>query len=191
MTATGIRMTADELLRLPDNGMKRELVAGELHEMPPAGGEHGGVSGRAARQLGRFLDQHEELGGEVFVAEPGFRLTRNPDTVRAPDVAYVVESRLDEAWVSGFAEIAPDLIVEVVSPNDAASEIQRKVDEWLSAGSRLVWVLYPATHAAMVFRHDGSPDLLHAEDTLTGEPVLPGFACRVGDLFERRRPPRT
>ena len=187
MTATGIRMTAEELLRLPDNGMRRELIAGELHEMPPAGGEHGAVSGRAARRLSRYLDQHEELGGEVFVAEPGFRLARDPDTVRAPDVAYIVESRVDEAWVSGFAEVAPDLIVEVVSPNDTASEIQRKVDEWLHAGSRLVWVLYPATHAAMEFRQRGSTGLLRADDTLTGVPVLPGFVCRVGDLFERRR----
>jgi Uma2 family endonuclease len=187
MTATGIRMTADELLRLPDNGMRRELIAGELHEMPPAGGEHGGVSGRAARRLSRFLDQHEELGGEVFIAEPGFRLAREPDTVRSPDVAYVVESRVDQAWVSGFAEIAPDLIVEVVSPSDSASEVQRKVDEWLSAGSRLVWVLYPATHTAMVFRQGSSTGILHADDMLTGDPVLPEFVCRVGDLFERRR----
>jgi Uma2 family endonuclease len=191
MTATGIRMTAEELLHLPDNNVRHELIDGELHEMPPFGGEHGGVSGRAACRLGRFLDQHEELGGEVFVAEPGFRLARDPDTVRAPDVAYVAESRLDEAWVSGFAEIAPDLIVEVVSPNDTTSEIQRKVDEWLEAGSRLDWVLYPATHSAMVFRQDGSTGRLHAEDTLTGDPVLPGFVCRVGDLFERRRRPRS
>jgi Uma2 family endonuclease len=188
MTATGIRMTADELLALPDNGMRRELIAGELHEMPPAGGEHGAVGGRAARRLGAYLDRHEEVGGELFIAEAGFRLARNPDTVRAPDVAYVIESRLDQAWVSGFAEIAPDLVVEVVSPNDAASEIQRKVDEWLQAGSRLIWVLYPATHSAMVFRQDGSTALIHADDTLTGDPVLAGFACRVGELFERRRP---
>jgi|RhiMetdeSRZDD1v2_1073273.scaffolds.fasta_scaffold15685_5 Uma2 family endonuclease len=191
MTATGIRMTADELFRLPDNGMRRELIAGELHEMPPAGGEHGGISGRTVRRLSTYLDQHPEVGGDVFIAEPGYRLARNPDTVRAPDVAYVIESRLDEAWASGYSDMAPDLVVEVVSPNDTATEIQRKVDEWLSAGSQLVWVLYPATHSAMVFRQDGSTGLLHAEDTLTGDPVLPGFVCQVSELFERGRRPQS
>src|SRR3954468_18069111 len=99
MTATGIRMTADELLRLPDNGMRRELIAGELHEMPPAGGEHGIVGGRALVQLGLFLEQHPEIGGGLFAAETGFRLARDPDTVRAPDVAYVGPERLAQARV--------------------------------------------------------------------------------------------
>src|SRR5215212_10192871 len=79
MTATGTRMTADELLRLADNGMRRELIAGELHEMPPAGGEHGYVSNRAGLRLGMYLEQHPEIGGGLFAAETGFRLSRNPD----------------------------------------------------------------------------------------------------------------
>jgi Uma2 family endonuclease len=95
MTATGIRMTADELFRLPDNGMRRELIAGELHEMPPAGGEHGFIGNRAGLRLGIFLEQHPEIGGGLFAAETGFRITRDPDTVRAPDVAYVGPDRLD------------------------------------------------------------------------------------------------
>jgi Uma2 family endonuclease len=183
MTATGIRMTADELLALPDNGMRRELVAGELHEMPPAGGEHGYIGGRAVRRLGAYLDQHPELGGEIFVAEPGFRLGRDPDTVRAPDVAYVRQERLAHARVRGYPELAPDFVVEVVSPNDTASEIQQKVGEWLAAGVLLVWVLYPATRTAMTFRSDDAIQLLHADDTIDAEPVLPGFVCRLGDLF--------
>src|SRR5215207_6337013 len=126
MTATGIRMTADELLRLADNGMRRELIAGGLHEMPPAGGEHGYVSNRAGLRLGMYLEQHPEIGGGLFAAETGFRLSRNPDTVRAPDVAYVREERLLQARVRGFPEMAPDFVVEVVSPNDTASEIQAK-----------------------------------------------------------------
>lgn len=188
MTATGIRMTADELLRLPDNGMRRELVAGELHEMPPAGGAHGYVGGRAFGRLLLFLERHPEVGGGLFAAETGFRLSRDPDTVRAPDVAYVGEARLAQARVPGFPELAPDLVVEVVSPNDTAGEIQKKVGEWLGAGSQLVWVLYPATRSVMVFRQDGTAALLHAEDTLTGDPVLPGFSCTVSDLFQRRPP---
>src|SRR5262245_7247038 len=144
MTATGIRMTADELLRLPDNGMRRELIAGELYEMPPAGGEHGYVGIRAVYRLAAFLEQHPEIGGGLFAAETGFRLTRNPDTVRAPDIAYIGPDRLDQARVRGFPELAPDFVVEVVSPNDTAAEVQSKTEEWLRAGVLLVWVLYPA-----------------------------------------------
>ena len=183
MTATGIRMTADELLHLPDNGMRRELVAGELHEMPPAGGEHGYVGNRAQIELGVFLRQHPEIGGSLFLAETGFRLSRNPDTVRAPDISYVNQERLAQARVRGFPELAPDFVVEVVSPNDTAAEIQQKVEEWLGAGVQLAWVLYPVTRSAMVYRSSGPLGLLHADDTITGEPVLPGFACRLGDLF--------
>ena len=183
MTATGIRMTADELLRLPDNGMRRELIAGELHEMPPAGGDHGYVGSRAQVELGIFLKQHPELGGGLFTAETGFRLSRNPDTVRAPDVAYVNEARVAQARVRGYPELAPDFVVEVVSPNDTAGEVQSKVDEWLRAGVRLVWVLYPSTRTAMTFRAEGGVQLLHADDAIDAEPVLSGFSCRVGDLF--------
>jgi Uma2 family endonuclease len=183
MTATGIRMTADDLLRLPDDGMRRELVAGELHEMPPAGGEHGYVGGSALGELRAFLKQHPEIGGGFFAAGTGFRLARDLDTVRAPDVAYVGPDRLAQARAGGFPELAPDFVVEVVSPNDTAAEIQQKMDEWLQAGVRLAWVLYPATRSAMVYRPDRAVDLLHADDTITAEPVLPGFACRLGDLF--------
>jgi Uma2 family endonuclease len=183
MTATGIRMTADEFLRLPDDGKRYELIAGELHEMPPAGGEHGYVGNRAQIELGIYLRQHPEIGGSFFLAETGYRLSRNPDTVRAPDISYVNEERLPQARVRGFPELAPDFVVEVVSPNDTATEIQQKVDEWLAAGVLLVWVLYPSTRSAMVYRAERAVELLHADDTITAEPVLPGFSCRVGDLF--------
>jgi Uma2 family endonuclease len=183
MTETGLKMTADELSRLPDNGMRRELLAGELHEMPPAGGDHGFVALETGYRLRDFLQRHSEVGGGLFAAETGFRLTRDPDTVRAPDVAYVSAEQLPLARVRGFPELAPDLVVEVVSPNDTASEVQAKVEEWLLAGSRLVWVLYPVTRTAMVYQPDGTARLLHADDTIQGEPVLPGFACRLGEIF--------
>ncbi len=183
MTATGLKMTAEELLCLPDRGVRYELIAGELHEMPPAGGEHGFVGGRANRRRGAFLDQHPEVGGELFTSDTGFRLSRDPDTVRAADSAYVTAERLNLARVPGYPEMAPDLAVEVVSPNDTAREIQSKVEEWLRAGCRLVWVLYPQTSTATAYQPDGAARLLHTDDTLAGEPVLPGFACRVGELF--------
>ena len=183
MTQTGIRMTADELLRLPDRGLRYELIDGELHEMPPAGGDHGFVGGSVLRRLGVFLDQHPEIGGALFAAETGFRLSRDPDTVRAPDVAYVSQARLPLARVPGYPELAPDLVVEVVSPNDTASEVQAKVEQWLRAGVLVVWVLYPGNHSGMVYGADGTGHLLHADDSLRGEPVLPGFNCRLSELF--------
>lgn len=183
MTATGIRMTADELLRLPDNGMRRELIAGELHEMPLNGGEHGYVCARVVGHLGQYLKAHVPVGGGLFNTGTGFRLAYDPDTVRAPDVAYVGPDRLHLARVRGFPELTPDFVVEVVSPGDRASEVQAKAEEWLRAGVLLVWIMYPATQSAMVYRPDGAVQLLHADDTITGEPALPGFACRLGDLF--------
>jgi Uma2 family endonuclease len=183
MSTTGIRMTADELLRLPNNGMRRELIAGELHEMPSAGGDHGYVAGGAYGRRFIFLDAHPEIGGGLFAAETGFRIARDPNTVRAPDVAYVRAERLADARARSYPALAPGFVVEVVSPNDTASEFQSEVDEWLQAGVLLVWVLYPTTRSAMTYRADGAVELLHADDRLTGEPVLPGFGCRVGDLF--------
>lgn len=183
MTATGTRMTADELLRLPDTGVRYELVAGELREMPLRGGEHGFISGRTLGRLGAFLDQRPEVDGGLFAAETGFRIARNPDTVRAPDVAYVSAARLPQARVCGYPEMAPDLVVEVVSPNDTASEVQAKAEGWLEAGVLIVWVLYPATRSAMVYETDGSVRLLHEDDSIQGDAVLPGFACRLSDLF--------
>ena len=183
MTATGIRLTADDLMQLPANGKRYELVNGELHEMAPAGSEHGYVALEAAFRLRLFLAEHPEIGGRMFAAETGFRLSRDPDTVRAPDVAYVAEARIAQVKVPGYPELAPDLVVEVVSPGDRAGEIQAKIDEWLQAGVRLAWVLYPTTRSAMVYRADGTTQLLHADDNLSGEPVLPGFTVRLSELF--------
>ncbi len=182
MTETRTRLTADEFLRLPNNAMRHELVAGELIEMVPPGGEHGYVGGRALFRLGLFVEQ-SGVGGAVFAAETGFRIARDPDTVRAPDAAYVSQGRLGQARVAGYPEMAPDLVVEVVSPGDTASEVQEKVQEWLRAGSQLVIVLYPQQRSAVVYRAGGIAQVLSPGDTLTGDPVLPGFSCPLADFF--------
>ncbi len=182
MAETRTHMTADELLRLPDTGMRYELADGELIEKPPAGGEHGFTGGRAHVELGWAI-KRLGLGGAVFTSDTGFRLSRDPDTVRAADVAYVAEPRLARARVPGYTELAPDLVVEVVSPGDTGPEVQAKVDGWLRGGTRLAWALDPATRSAVVHEPGVPPRVLYADDTLHGEPVVPGFACRVGDLF--------
>ena len=182
MAETRTLMTADELFQLADSGKRYELVAGELVEMAPPGGEHGYIAGRILYRLSAFIDQHK-LGGAVFAAETGFRIGQNPDTVRAPDAAYVSEPRLAQARVADYPDLAPDLVVEVVSPSDTATEIHARVEDWLQAGTQLVWVFYPASRSAVMYRPDGEARVLHAADTLRGEPILPGFSCLLADIF--------
>ena len=151
MTETGTRMTAEELLRLPENGKRYELVGGELREMVPAGARHGDV----AMTLGILLGQHvrAERLGRVLAAETGFRISRDPDTVRAPDVSFVSRERVPPGGPpDGYWELAPDLAVEVVSPNDTAAEVQSKAQMWLESGVRLVWVVYPDTRSVVVHK---------------------------------------
>ena len=175
-------LNAEELLRLSSTGRRYELVKGELFEMPPAGGRHGGV----AMRVGALLDAHVSTSqlGRVFAAETGFILRRNPDTVRAPDASFVAGDRLPEGELPvGYLELAPDLAVEVASPSDTTREIQEKVADWLRAGTRMVWVIYPATNSATVHRSLDRSEELPGDGSLQGEDVVPGFACNLSELF--------
>lgn len=175
-------LTAEELLRLPTPGCRLELVKGELYEMPPAGASHGDI----AMEIGSRLREHVRANGlgRVFAAETGFILARDPDTVRAPDAAFVARRRIPpEGLPSGYFELAPDLAVEVVSPGDTAREVQEKVGDWLRSGARLVWVVYPSSRSVTVHRSPDDLDQLSEEDTLEGAGVVPGFSCPVRDLF--------
>jgi Uma2 family endonuclease len=158
-------LTAEDLWRLgPD--CRCELIDGVLVEMPPVGG----LLYPVAHLLGRLYP------------ELGCILRRNPDRVRAPDLAFIrMERTPDEP--PGFWEIAPDLVVEVVSPNDTRAEIQLKVREWIEAGVRLVWVIYPDARTVEVIRSLLDREELTADDTVDGGDVLPGFSCRVAELF--------
>ena len=176
--------TADELLRLSTTGRRYELVKGELFEMPPAGARHGDV----AMEIGALLRNHVRANqlGKVFAAETGFILRRNPDTVRAPDDSFVSQERLPEGDLPiGYMDLAPDLAVEVLSPTDRASEVREKVADWLRAGTRLVWVIDPATRSATAYRSLEDFQELSESETLDAREVVPGFACpvRVRDLF--------
>ena len=182
MSAQKTLITADELLRLPAKGYRYELVRGELIKMPPAGAQHGGIAAKIAHRLLAHVEANRL--GVVFGAETGFWIHRNPDTVRAPDAAFIANERLPEGGLpAGYFEGAPDLAVEVVSPNDTASEVQAKVEDWLRAGVRLVWVVYPESRSVTVFRSWADARMLTPADTLTGDPVLPGFTCPVQELF--------
>ena len=174
--------TAEELERLPSNGNRLELVRGKVYEMAPAGGRHGYVAMNVSLPLGVYV--RTNALGYIFTAETGFIIHRNPDTVRAPDVAFVSRSRVQVHDIpDGFIELAPDLAVEVVSPGDSSREVVEKVEDWLQAGVQLVWVIHPSSHSAVIHRSNGDVRELNADDSLDGEDVVPGFSCRVGDLF--------
>jgi Uma2 family endonuclease len=133
--------------------------------------------------LGIFVRQHRL--GVLFAAETGFKLFRDPDTVRAPDVAFVAQARIPADGVpkTGYWEIAPDLVAEVVSPNDSWAEVQDKVSDYLAAGVRLVWVVEPSTQTVTAYRSFKQAQIVTVAETLDGEDVVPGFSLPLAQLF--------
>lgn len=182
--ATKTRLTAQDLWRLGEGDIRRELVNGEVIEMAPAGGTHGRVTGK----LGGRLDEHVErhAAGVGVVGDVGFilRLPNDPDRVRAPDVAFVSSQRLPEGGLpEGFLVGAPELAVEVLSPTDNPVDVQQKIRDYLEAGTRLVWLFAPRPKTVTVYRADGSAQLLREHDTLSGEDVLPGLSIPLAEIF--------
>jgi Uma2 family endonuclease len=174
-------MTADELLAMPDDGVRRELVAGELREMTPPGERHGD----AAQNINRSLDAHvfaRRLG--KVRPEIGYLLKSEPDTVRAPGVSFVQGDRLPAGGpMPGYFRGAPDLAVEVVSPHDRSSEVRAKVREYLAAGTAMVVVVDPEDRTVSVYRPGRDPLDLTEADVIDGEDVLPGWRMPVRDIF--------
>jgi Uma2 family endonuclease len=185
MTTTRV-MTAEELLALPDDGLRRELVKGELRSMSPMGDEHGDIT----MELAWWLSQHVRARrlGKVYAAETGFVLARNPDTVRAADVAFVRREHLTPRQ-RRFREIAPDLVAEVISPTDRPREVVEKVQDWLAAGTRMVLVVDPPRRTVAVHRPDAPPVVLTEADTLEGGDVVPGWSLPVHVLFAEEDEP--
>jgi Uma2 family endonuclease len=175
-------MTAEELYWLPDDGKRRELVKGELREMPPASGRHGIHGGRLQTHLGHYI-LTKKLG-EVFLAETGFTISRAPDTVRAPDIAFVSQDRLPDPLPDGYFEIVPDLTVEIVSPNDTNRKVRDKIKDWLDAGVRLLWVVDYQKRTITEYRSRQQIRVLKNEDTLEGGDVVPGFSLPVREVFD-------
>jgi Uma2 family endonuclease len=175
-------MTAEELLLRPDDGLRHELIRGELTTMSPSGSEHVVIIVRLTARL--FQHVEADRLGVVFGAEGGFLIARNPDTVRAPDIAFVRRERIPPTGIPrGFWPGPPDLAVEVLSPGDRVGEVDEKVGEWLAAGTLMVWIVNPRWGSVTVHRPARAIRLLSGDATLDGEDVVPGFRCPVRDLF--------
>ena len=175
-------LTAADFLAMPDDGKYYELVKGELVEMPPPGFMHEFVVARFALRFGIFVEQRN-LG--IVTGGPGIYIEQNPDTVRAPDCAFVSHERItapppNRGYVAG---LIPDLVVEVISPDYPAAEAEARAQMWLDAGVRLALVAYIDTQEITAHNDDGTTQRFGINDTLTCEPVLPGFACPVADIF--------
>lgn len=175
-------VTADELLRMPRGRVRRELVRGVLREMTPAGYEHGWIAMRIGSLLDRYVRENDL--GVALAAETGFRLESDPDTVRAPDVAFVRRDRAANVVEgSSYFRGAPDLAVEVVSPGDSFSEVEEKVFDWLDAGCRMVVVVNPRKRTTTVFRSRSEIVVLTESDELDGGDVVPGWRLPVRGIF--------
>jgi Uma2 family endonuclease len=173
--------TAEQLFQAPAALGRCELLRGELIMMSPAGSEHGMIVAEIAGILRDFVKPRAL--GVILGAETGFRVFSNPDTVLAPDVAFVAADRVADGLPKGYFPGAPDLAVEVLSPNDRAGEVLAKVQDWLNAGCKALWVVDPKSQTVTVYNADRSIAILTAAETLTGGDLLPGFNASVAGIF--------
>jgi len=174
-------LTAQDVERISLPGKVTELIRGQLVVREPPGTWHGVIAANLTYYLSDFVRRHGL--GIVFAQDTGFKIASRPDTVRAPDVAFLGQDRADRIPVRGYAEVAPDLLAEILSAEDRPAEVLAKVADWLAAGTKLVWLLDPERHEARVYRQDGSLSVLLDEDALGGEDVLPGFSCPLAQVF--------
>jgi len=174
-------ISAEELLRVDFPGNAMELVRGQLVVREPPGTRHGSIAARLTYLLADYVYRHEL--GVVCSQDTGFKLESDPDTVRAPDVAFIGRARADQIPARGYAAFAPDLVAEIVSPDDRPGELLAKVGQWLDAGTQLVWVIDPLRAEARMYRGNGELRIVASDGVLDGEPVLPGFACALAEVL--------
>jgi Uma2 family endonuclease len=167
---------------MPNDGTRRELIFGELREMTPACGEHGEIAMRFPARLAVYIEDNSL--GVANAAETGFILGRNPDTVRAPDFAFIRQERIEAiAREGGYIQGAPDLAIELISPNDAYTEVESKVEDWLRAGCRMVVLVNPRSRSLKVYRGRNDMSQLGLSDVFDGGNVVPGFQLPVKRIF--------
>lgn len=174
-------LTAEEFAALPSAGLRLELVRGEIVAMPPAFEDHGEVAMLLGSMLATYVRQYGL--GKTYAAETGFMIAQHPDTVRAPDFAFIQTSRLPSGGPAArWVPVIPDLVGEIASSGDRLTEIRDKVQMWLDVGVRLVWVVFPGQRVIEAWRPRQAERALRAGDTLDGEDVVPGFSVPVRDI---------
>ncbi|MHC5543587.1 Uma2 family endonuclease [Singulisphaera rosea] len=182
MLPTRPTVSADDLWRMPRANVRRELLRGELRIRPLLGAEHGAINARVAMTLGHHVGRSKL--GVVFGAGTGFKTATNPDTVLAPDVAFVRQVRIPASGIPRtYWPGAPDLVVEVVSPEDTAEDVDGRATEWVSAGVKVVWVVKPKRRTVAVHHERIAVVNLSVDDEIAGGEVIPGFRCPVTDFF--------
>ena len=179
MSTTTHLMTAEELMNLPDDANRYELIKGELLTMPPPGFPHGTVIINLAVVLGAYV-KSKKLG--VLTAESGFKLESDPDTVLAPDISFTARDRVG-IRSEGYRPTPPDLAIEVLSPSDRKMQVERKTALWLELGAKAVWNVNPRKRTIEVVRADGYRKLFDETDELVDDTV-PGFRIAVAEIFE-------
>jgi Uma2 family endonuclease len=182
MTIDTRLITADELLQMPDTGARLELILGELVRMSPAGYQHGRLIMNIATPLDQYVREHQL--GVVCAAETGFLLARDPDTVRAADVAFIARAQIQPGIaVEGYWPGAPTLAVEVVSPHDLYTEVDEKVTSWLDAGTSMVVIVNPRKQTTTVYRALNTFLVLREGDVLDGGDIVPGWRLPLAKIF--------
>jgi Uma2 family endonuclease len=177
--------TAQDLERLSDERYHFELIQGGLRSMSPSGGPYGDAISRVSFYINAVV--YDDDLGMTFAAETGFLLSRDPDTIKVPDFAFVRYEGLPDPLPEGFVPLVPDLVVETRSPNDTAREVAQKAAEWLAAGVRLVWVIEPQKRAITTYRTGRDPQVLTVGETFDGKDVLPDLSIPVTSIFPTRR----
>ncbi|MXW96333.1 MAG: Uma2 family endonuclease [Acidimicrobiaceae bacterium] len=183
-TTTETRLlTAADLLRLCSEGVRGELIRGVLCETVPTGHGHGKIVMNLGGALRTFVKPRRL--GTLVASDSGVWLERDPDTVREPDIAFTSAEKVPlDAEIPGYAEVVPDLVVEVASPSDSRRGLNDQAQMWLRFGAGLVWVVHPDTRTVDVHRSGGPAVRLAESDSLDGSDVLPGFTCEVGAIFD-------
>lgn len=179
-------MTLDEFLALPEDGMDRELIRGEVRERPMTKRNrfHAASESKVSHLLRSWLDQQPEPRGEVYSGEVGCILHRNPDTTVGIDVAYFsAQTVANQTAVTSMVEGAPVLAIEILSPSDKQEEIAEKVDAYLEFGVALVWIIDPHFQTVTVHRSDAAPELFNVHQQVSADPCLPGLTIAVKDLY--------
>ena len=176
-------ITAEELLKLHSEGVRGELIRGVLCETMPPGINHATIVANLTILVGSFVKRGRI--GRVLSGDPGIWVERRPDTVRAPDIAFYLPERMAiDASIPGYAEIVPDLAIEVVSPNDTVTEVNDKARMWVASGVKLLWVVWPRWRTVEIFRPGENVVELSGDAILEGQDILPGFSTPITEIFD-------